>query len=134
VLADRVRLEQMLINLALNARDAMPDGGKLTIDTAPALVDETGADARPGLAPGHYAALTVADTGTGISPEVREHIFEAFFTTKPAERGTGLGLATVHSIVEEAGGSIEVESTPGGGTTFRILLPAAAHNDPATTR
>jgi signal transduction histidine kinase len=133
VLADRVRLEQMLINLVLNARDAMPDGGKLTIDTAPALVDEADADMRPGLAPGHYVAPTVADTGAGISPEVREHIFEAFFTTKPADRGTGLGLATVHSIVEEAGGSIEVESAAGMGTTFRILLPAAVHNDPATT-
>lgn len=133
VLADRVRLEQMLINLALNARDAMPNGGRLTINTAPALIDEDDARGRPELAPGRYAALSVTDTGTGMSPEVREHIFEAFFTTKPADRGTGLGLATVHSIVEEAGGSIEVESAPGAGTTFRILLPAAAHNDLATT-
>jgi PAS domain S-box-containing protein len=135
--ADRVRLEQMLINLTLNARDAMPDGGTLTIGTATTRVEEADARLPPGLTPGQYIELTVADTGIGMSDEVRQHIFEAFFTTKPADRGTGLGLATVHSIVDEAGGSIEVESSPGRGSSFRILLPAAErgaeHNDPATT-
>ncbi|HZC72733.1 MAG TPA: PAS domain S-box protein [Jatrophihabitans sp.] len=125
VLADRGRLEQMLINLALNARDAMPDGGMLRIATSAARIDDDGAWLQPALAAGDYVELTVADTGTGMSAEVQEHIFEAFFTTKPADQGTGLGLATVHGIVDEAGGSIEVESTPDVGTSFRILLPAA---------
>src|ERR1019366_8407057 len=98
-------------------------GGKLTIETAHQSVDERFAASHLDLAPGEYSALTVSDTGTGISPEVRAHIFEPFFTTKPQGKGTGLGLSTVYGIVKQCGGSISVWSEP-GRTEFRILLPA----------
>ncbi|GIM88691.1 hypothetical protein Ato02nite_004840 [Paractinoplanes toevensis] len=123
VCANRGRLDQILLNLVINARDAMPDGGVVVVETD--LAEVCAGDATP-LPPGPYARLTVSDTGTGMTAEVRDRLFEPFFTTKPADQGTGLGLATVYGIVGDADGHIGVESTPGVGTTFRILLPPAA--------
>ncbi|MBX9628824.1 MAG: PAS domain S-box protein, partial [Gemmataceae bacterium] len=114
VRADRTQLVQVVMNLAVNARDAMPGGGKLTVTTRTPRDAATGA---------RVARLTVADTGTGMPPEVRAKIFEPFFTTKGPGKGTGLGLATVYGIVKQSGGDIGVESTPGAGTTFRVDLP-----------
>jgi PAS domain S-box-containing protein len=116
VLADRAQLEQVVINLAINARDAMPDGGTLAIETGVA---------------GEHVRLAVSDTGTGIAAEVLEHIFEPFYTTKDVGLGTGLGLATVHGIVTQSGGRVEVASDLGLGSTFTVLLPAASseHTD-----
>ncbi|HEX9034168.1 MAG TPA: ATP-binding protein, partial [Streptosporangiaceae bacterium] len=124
VLADRGRLEQVLLNLAVNARDAMPDGGTLTIMTTSAEFDEDHARRRPGLSAGRYVELTVRDTGVGMSADVAERIFERFFTTKPPGTGTGLGLSTVRGLIAAVGGSIEVDTAEGLGTTFRIYLPA----------
>ena len=120
---DAVQVEQAIMNLVLNARDAMPNGGELAIGTAHQSVDGRFTAAHPDLAPGEYTALTVSDTGTGIAPEVKAHIFEPFFTTKPQGKGTGLGLSTVYGIVKHCGGSISVWSELGRGTEFRILLP-----------
>jgi CheY-like chemotaxis protein len=123
VVADPTQLDQVLVNLAVNARDAMPNGGALAIETA--SVDATAGDPRwPALAPGRYAMLAVRDTGSGMDETVRARIFDPFFTTKEASRGTGLGLATVYGIVTQAGGSIFVESAIGAGTRFVVLLPA----------
>jgi PAS domain S-box-containing protein len=118
---DPVQAEHVLLNLALNARDAMPDGGELAVSLAVAELERVEAAAL-GVPAGRYAQLTVADTGCGMPPEVRERAFEPFFTTKPS--GTGLGLATVYGAVLQNQGAIEVSSEPGRGTTFRILLPA----------
>ena len=126
VLVDPGQLEQVLVNLAVNARDAMPEGGTLTIGTANRRLDEAGARTHPPLAPGAHVELRVADTGTGIAPGIAERIFEPFFTTKPKGQGTGLGLATAYGAVTDAGGSIGIESAPGAGTTVRITLPATA--------
>ena len=124
VMADRTRIQQMVMNLALNARDAMPEGGSLRFELAQIRV-ERGKDAPlPGMAPGMWLRLRVADTGTGMPPEVLEHLFEPFFTTKEPGRGTGLGLAQVHGIVGQHGGHITVETQVGAGTTFTIYLPA----------
>jgi CheY-like chemotaxis protein len=108
----------------VNARDAMPSGGKLIIQSANVAIPEGAAPAEPGLPPGRYALLSVSDTGAGMTEEVKAHAFEPFFTTKGPGKGTGLGLATVYGIVEQSGGRIFVESEPGQGTTFRIYLPA----------
>ena len=116
-------LEQVVVNLAANARDAMPGGGTLHIDARPATVDADEA-ARRSVVPGRYVALDVADTGVGMSPEVARHAFDPFYTTK-AGTGTGLGLATVDRIVRRTGGAVTVESAEGAGTTFHVLLPAS---------
>jgi PAS domain S-box-containing protein len=131
VLADRAQLEQVLLNLAINARDAMTEGGTLTISTSPADVDAEGARRNPATRRGRYVELAVSDTGSGMSKEVRARIFERFFTTKPPGTGTGLGLSTVHGIVAGLGGIIDVDSEEGKGATFRIYLPTA---DPMPTR
>ncbi|GAA1612851.1 ATP-binding protein [Actinoplanes couchii] len=123
--ADPGQIHQILLNLALNARDAMPDGGTLVLEAGLACVDGEELNMQPPLQPGSYARLSVSDTGEGMPPEVVARIFEPFFTTKPRGRGTGLGLATVYGIVAEAGGSVNVHSDPGIGTTFRIYLPVS---------
>ena len=123
VRADSGQIEQVVLNIALNARDAMPGGGKLTLLTCGAEVTEKSVGEHPGLAPGSYVVLSVADTGSGMDPSVRSRVFEPFFTTK--KHGTGLGLSTSYGIVKQTGGDIWVESQPGSGTTFRIYLPAA---------
>jgi two-component system, cell cycle sensor histidine kinase and response regulator CckA len=115
VVADPTQMEQVLVNLAVNARDAMPSGGELRIELANVTEGLDGADA---------VRLTVRDTGAGMAPEVVEHAFEPFYTTKPKGEGTGLGLATVYGIVTQTGGTIEIDSAPGKGTTIELLLPA----------
>jgi PAS domain S-box-containing protein len=132
VLADPGQIEQILVNLAVNARDAMPAGGTLMVTTAVADVDAEHPASLAGLAPGRYACLTVADTGAGMTKEVLDHAFEPFFTTKPKGQGTGLGLATVYGIIMQARGHVQVGSEPGSGTTFTILLPATGRG--AVTR
>jgi hypothetical protein len=123
VLADPGQIEQVLVNLAVNARDAMPAGGKLIIATASTNVDADHAASRVGLPPGRYVSLKVSDTGTGMPQEVIDRAFEPFFTTKAKGEGTGLGLATVYGIVTQLGGYVQIYSEPGLGTTFTILLP-----------
>jgi len=124
VLADPTQVQQILMNLATNARDAMPEGGKLTIEVANCEMKQEGGK-QADLAPGHYVTLTVSDTGTGMSREIQSRAFDPFFTTKEIGQGTGLGLSTVYGIVKDSNGSILVNSEPGEGTTFRIYLPRA---------
>ncbi|WP_426512120.1 ATP-binding protein [Dactylosporangium sp. McL0621] len=124
ILADPGRLEQVLVNLAVNARDAMPGGGTLTIETAPVTVDEHYAAQHPGMRTGRYMRLRVSDTGTGMSRATRERAFEPFFTTKPKGHGTGLGLVTIYGIITQAGGYAQIYSELGHGTTITALLPA----------
>ncbi len=138
VLIDPGQLEQVLVNLVVNARDAMPAGGRLSITTRCQALPEAGRPMPVDLPPGPYMALSVADTGVGMTEETQTHIFEPFFTSKPEGKGTGLGLATVYGIVKQAGGAIAVESAPGKGTTIRLMLPAvvaatAGSGTPATT-
>jgi PAS domain S-box-containing protein len=121
--ADPAQIEQVLVNLVVNARDAMPRGGRITVSTR---VEDVGAGAAPGaLAPGRYAVLAVRDTGAGMDAETLGRVFEPFFTTKPEGRGTGLGLSTAYGIARQHGGTVDVESRPGAGSTFRVWLPVA---------
>jgi len=123
VLADAGQVDQVLMNLAVNSRDAMPRGGTITIETGLVRFDETSVPALPGAHAGEYATLAVTDTGTGMDADTIAHIFEPFFTTKDVGKGTGLGLATVYGIVQQSSGFISVSSTPEVGTTFRVHLP-----------
>ena len=120
---NRSELEQVIVNLALNARDAMPAGGRLGIETATFALASSPFDSDDALAPGRYVALFVHDTGIGMDEQTRARIFEPFFTTKGDESGTGLGLSSVHASVNRAGGRILVDSEPGRGTTFTICFP-----------
>ncbi len=130
--ADIGQLEQVIMNLSVNAQDAMPKGGILSLGTTMAFLEEGDADLHPDMKPGEYVMLTIRDTGSGIDEETRAHIFEPFFSTK-GQLGTGLGLATVYGIVRQHGGNICVSSDPGSGTTFRVYLPASPEPDPEMT-
>jgi two-component system cell cycle sensor histidine kinase/response regulator CckA len=123
VKAEQSQIEQVIVNLVVNARDAMPEGGKLLIETSNLDVDENLARSFPFLQPGPYVLITVTDTGTGMDADTRRHIFEPFFTTKGPGKGTGLGLATVYGVVKQTGGGVIVDSEPGNGSTFKIFLP-----------
>jgi CheY-like chemotaxis protein len=129
VVVDRARFEAALLNLATNARDAMPNGGKLTIVTNNSSIDEDYAATQPDLAPGDYSLIQISDTGAGIAPDVLAKVFEPFYTTKALGKGTGLGLSMVFGFMKQSGGHINVYSELGKGTIFRLYLPRARADD-----
>jgi CheY-like chemotaxis protein len=124
VMIDHGQFEQVILNLAVNARDAMPEGGILSISTSTVVVDEPYLQGRPGMAPGRYAQLEISDSGTGMDAATLERVFEPFYTTKGPGEGTGLGLTGVYGIVTQAAGRVSIYSEPGHGTTITVLLPA----------
>jgi len=126
VKADPGQIEQLILNLVVNARDAMPQGGRLRISTAAVTIDRSFVERYPSAVPGRFVSLAVADNGCGMAPEVLSHVFEPFFTTKPPGKGTGLGLATVFCVVQQSGGFVTVDSAPGAGTTVTAYLPVTA--------
>jgi signal transduction histidine kinase len=128
---DESQIEQVVLNLVVNARDAMPQGGRLVIQTSTADISESVEDQYLGAKPGSYVVLTISDTGVGMNRETLQHIFEPFFTTKERGKGTGLGLATVYGIVTQSGGYVWAYSEPGQGTTFKVYLPRIARGEPS---
>jgi signal transduction histidine kinase len=131
MLANSIDLHQILMNLCVNARDAMPTGGTLTLSAENCVVDEGMAQQHPDAQVGDYVVVTIADTGIGIAPDLRDRIFEPFFTTKPSDQGTGLGLATVLNIVKSYGGFIQVFSDLGQGTAVKVYLPCVTATEPS---
>ena len=141
VYVDPAQIEQVIVNLAVNARDAMPGGGTLTIETANVTLDAGDVSAHAGVRPGRFAMIAMRDTGHGFAPEVRARLFEPFFTTRPRGKGTGLGLATCYGIVQQSGGFIRADGEAGHGATFTAYLPhavvpagAGARAEPAAVR
>jgi CheY-like chemotaxis protein len=129
---DQHELESAIVNLAVNARDAMPDGGKLTIETANCYLDDAYASENMEVNPGQYVMIAVTDTGQGMPPEVLSQAFDPFFTTKPAGKGTGLGLSQVHGFVKQSGGQVKIYSEPGRGTCIKLYLPRFNQVEPPT--